>query len=166
MSGNRLFDDDSKKLFIPRCVISGGQTGVDRAALDVALAMGLEQSGWCPKGRGAEDGRIPDHYHMIEVDSFDYRVRTEENIRQSDATLILYEGTLSGGTALTRRLVRELNKPNLCERIHRPKIEHIQAWLAKVRPDVLNVAGPRESNYPGIMHRAMSVLLRVFGERG
>ena len=82
-------------------IISGGQTGVDRAALDVALIAGIDCGGWCPLGRKAEDGPLPLHYPLTETESDDYALRTEYNIRDSDGTLILARRPLTGGTALT-----------------------------------------------------------------
>lgn len=87
-------------------IISGGQTGVDRAALDAALQLGIPCGGWCPKGRKAKDGPIPDRYPLKETESGSYPVRTEMNVRDSDGTLILTWGRPTGGTALTVRLAR------------------------------------------------------------
>ena len=94
-------------------IISGGQTGVDRAALDVALAMGIDCGGWCPKGRRAEDGSIPSRYPLAETASPAYSQRTKRNVRDSDATLILARGQPRGGTLLTKRTAVELGKPCL-----------------------------------------------------
>jgi hypothetical protein len=155
----------SEPAFLPSCIVSGGQTGVDRAALDVAIAMGIGHGGWCPAGRLSEDGSVPSRYDLRETDSGDYPVRTEQNVIDSDATLILYEGRLKGGTLLTRRICTRLDKPHLVVRIdhHEPLIA--RRWLAGQRPQTLNVAGPRESTCPGISHRAMDFLLQVFEER-
>ena len=92
-------------------VVSGGQTGVDRAALDAAIAVGLEHGGWCPRGRLAEDGVIPSEYQLRETWSADYPVRTEQNVRDSDGTLILGHGPLQGGTDLTWRMAKRHAKP-------------------------------------------------------
>ena len=94
-------------------IVSGGQTGVDRAALDVALALGLAVGGWCPKGRRAEDGRIPDRYPLVETPERNYQVRTRRNSEDSDGTLILNLGELDDGTALTARHARQIGKPCL-----------------------------------------------------
>ncbi|MFQ5587063.1 MAG: putative molybdenum carrier protein, partial [Thermodesulfobacteriota bacterium] len=92
-------------------IVSGGQTGVDRAALDVALELGIRCGGWCPKGRLAEDGVIDSRYHLDETGSKSYSQRTEWNVRDSDGTLILTVEEPTGGTALTIRAAEELGKP-------------------------------------------------------
>lgn len=150
--------------FVPSCIVSGGQTGVDRAALDVAIAIGTGHGGWCPAGRLSEDGSVPSRYDLRETDSSDYPVRTEQNVIDSDATLILYEGRLKGGTLLTRRICSRLDKPHLAVRIDRQDPVVAREWLAGQRPETLNVAGPRESTCPGIFHRSMDFLLRIFAE--
>src|SRR5437660_8982603 len=94
-------------------LISGGQTGVDRAALDVAIELGLPCGGWCPKGRRAEDGRIPGRYPLKETPSWVYPQRTEWNIRDSDGTLVLTLSRATGGTALTIHLAKSMRKPVL-----------------------------------------------------
>ena len=91
--------------------MSGGQTGVDRAALDIALEGGIDCGGWCPRGRRAEDGVIPLCYPLTECESKQYRVRTERNVLDSDATLIIKHGRLIGGSALTAQLANNINDP-------------------------------------------------------
>lgn len=81
----------------PLLIRSGGQTGVDRAALDWAIAHDIAHCGWCPKGRTANDGPLPAHYELQETDSSGYSKRTRLNVRDADATLIIYQGTLEGG---------------------------------------------------------------------
>jgi predicted Rossmann fold nucleotide-binding protein DprA/Smf involved in DNA uptake len=93
-----------------RQVVSGGQTGVDRAALDAALEAGIPCGGWCPKGRIAEDGRLPSRYPLRETPSDSYAQRTEWNVRDSDGTLILTRGALDGGTALTEKCASKLGR--------------------------------------------------------
>lgn len=145
-------------------IVSGGQTGVDRAALDVALALGIHCGGWCPKGRRAEDGVIPAHYPLTETTSKDYRIRTKRNVRDSDGTLILMRGSVSGGTALTRRLAQQMDKPCfVVDLSQRPRSDDVLAWLASNNIHVLNIAGPRESNQPDICHQAKKFLRRIFG---
>ena len=136
-------------------IISGGQSGVDRAALDVALRRGIPCGGWCPKGRRAEDGPISDDYPLMESDARDYSVRTQKNIEESDGTLILTSGPLTGGTALTRKLARQKAKPNFVVDIRKAEdFGAVEQWLHANRIRTLNVAGPRESQQPGI-HEAI-----------
>ncbi len=148
--------------FVPDCIVSGGQTGVDRAALDVAIALGIGHGGWCPAGRLSEDGTVPSRYELRETDSSDYPVRTEQNVIDSDATLILYESRLKGGTLLTRRICQRLGRPYIVVRIDRDEPAVARHWLAQQRPKTLNVAGPRESTAPGVFFRAMDFLLKAF----
>jgi len=140
-------------------IISGGQTGVDRAALNVGLALGLAVGGWCPKGRRAEDGVIPDRYPLLETPEHDYDTRTCRNVEDSDGTLILNLGTLDGGTALTVKLARQMGKPCLMVALE-DGIEPIafQEWLDAHPIAVLNVAGPRESKRPGVYAAACRLL--------
>lgn len=144
-------------------ILSGGQTGVDRAALDVALALGLAVGGWCPKDRRAEDGRIPDRYPLTETAEMDYETRTRRNIEDSDGTLILNRGTLEGGTALTADLARQIGKPCLIVALE-AGIEPaaFQTWLTENAIRVLNVAGPRESKRPGVYDAACGCLESLF----
>ncbi len=145
-----------------RRVISGGQTGVDRAALDVALELGIPCGGWCPRGRLAEDGRIADRYPLDETPTPDYVQRTEWNVRDADATLVLHRGRLRGGTALTVALARRRGRPCLTvDLAAAADVEAIRAWLIEQRVSVLNVAGPRESQAPGIGAQARSLLREV-----
>jgi hypothetical protein len=145
-------------------IISGGQTGVDRAALDVAIELGIPHGGWCPKGRLAEDGPIPDRYQLSETESADYPARTERNVADSDATLILYRGRIAGGTDLTLRLAKQLRRPWLAVDLDgNPDPAEVSAWLKRENIEILNVAGPRESQSPGIGQFAKEFLLNVFG---
>lgn len=143
-------------------ILSGGQTGVDRAALVVALELGLSCGGWCPKERKAEDGTIPAKYQLEETPSADYRQRTEWNVRDSDGTLILTVGPVSGGTALTAEFAKKHDRPCLViDLATEPAIETIRQWIEQNRIRILNVAGPRESRQPGIYDRAAAVLRRL-----
>ncbi len=152
----------STKLFLPSRIVSGGQTGVDRAALEIAIAHGIPHGGWCPKGRLSEDGSIPSRYELTEMANADYPARTEQNVIDSDATLILYEGKLKGGTLLTRRFASQWNKPHLCLNMQTEPADSARRWLFQQQPEVLNVAGPRESSHPQIQSRAFDFLLDVF----
>lgn len=144
-------------------VISGGQTGVDRAALDAAIDSGLQVSGWCPAGRRSADGTIPRRYPLIETESPEYAQRTRLNLRDTDATLILHRDGLHGGTLLTRNIATELNIPVfLAEADRQPEIPAIVAWLKQHRVYRLNIAGPREQTAPGIYEGAYGLLYRLF----
>lgn len=143
-------------------VVSGGQTGVDRAALDVALALGLSCGGWCPKGRLAEDGPLPRRYPLRETPSDDYEQRTEWNVRDSEGTLIITRGAPAGGTAYTIEMARRWNRPyhvSDLDRHARPSAARAWAWRRRIR--VLNVAGPRASKCPGIAEDAAAFLRTV-----
>jgi hypothetical protein len=140
-------------------IISGGQSGVDRAALDVALERGLPCGGSCPRGRWAEDGVIDERYPLAETDSEDPSARTRCNVHDADATLIIVIGVADGGTALTRELARELEKPCLLVDPRRDNAASIaRDWLERENIGVLNVAGPRESEWPGIYRHARRFL--------
>jgi len=141
-------------------IISGGQTGADRAALDVALELGIPCGGWCPKGRRAEDGKIPDRYPLQEASSSEYPVRTRLNVEDSDGTLILSWGSPLGGTALTIKLAKRLKKPYLLVDLSQEKdFQKTWQWVRENQIRVLNVAGPRQGEAPGI-HGRVSTFLR------
>jgi len=134
--------------------ISGGQTGVDRATLDFALEHSIPCAGWCPKGRLAEDGKIPQKYPLKETITSDYPERTEKNILDSDGTLVLnMEGIMDQGTLYTIELSRIHKKPcliiDIC-RDQKRQVSEIRVWLEKEKITTLNIAGARESNSPGI----------------
>lgn len=133
-------------------IVSGGQTGVDRAALDAALAAGAACGGWCPRGRRAEDGTIPPDYPLAETDSGDYRARTHANVALADATLVVTFGEPTGGTALTLEFCRELGRPWLMLDAERMPVAEAAARAAAFvhahGVTTLNVAGPRASGEP------------------
>ena len=144
-------------------VRSGGQTGVDRAGLDAAMAWGLKTGGWCPRGRLAEDGVIPQRYRLRETPLSDYAQRTGWNVRDSEATLILHRGALTGGTELTRRLAESMGRPCRCvDLATAPDPRESAAWIRQRAPSKLNIAGPRESQHPGIGLQARRFLELVF----
>lgn len=148
-----------------RKIISGGQTGADRAALDVAVEQGLEIGGWIPKGRLAEDGPISDHYAGLrETNSADPSVRTSLNVRDSDATLIVSHGPLRGGSLFTLQEAQRQGRPVLhADLTAIPRAVAatlVSAWLRRVDPATLNIAGPRASADLSI-YRSVSELLRA-----
>ena len=161
-------------------IISGGQTGVDRAALDVALKYKIECGGWCPKGRIAEDGIIPKHYPLKETPSPEYTVRTEWNVRDCDGTLILNVGELNGGTAFTVECAKKYKKHCLVvdlaphhvgcgvsKKYGKDIVSFgnkliVQGWIFVNDIRILNIAGPRESKSPGIYETAKRFLEEVF----
>ncbi|MEM7476922.1 MAG: putative molybdenum carrier protein [Planctomycetota bacterium] len=143
-------------------IVSGGQTGVDRAALDVALELGIPHGGWCPKGRLSEDGQVPAKYNLQEMRSSDYAQRTRQNVIDSDGTLILYRERLSGGTLLTHRIAKDLGKPLMRVRLDRKKeLQPTVDWILSESIQVLNVAGPRGSAYPDLETETSRWLLHL-----
>ncbi len=148
--------DDNPKL---SKIVSGAQTGVDRAALDVALALGYPCGGWVPKGRRAEDGRVPSSYPLRETGGSGYPERTLLNVRDSDATLILTRGEPTRGTALTLEYALNLDRLNrVVDLLGATTPEQVKEWLVEEEVVVLNVAGPRESSSPGIYDQATDFL--------
>lgn len=143
-------------------IVSGGQTGVDRAALDVAIELGIAHGGWCPKGRLAEDGPIDITYQLQETDSADYAIRTEKNVIDSDGTLIIYRDELKRGTLLTNRLAKQHNRPLCRVRVGQVNLDRIVRWLHENAIRTLNVAGPRSSSDPTIAKATRDLLKKVF----
>ena len=143
-------------------IVSGGQTGADRAALDFAIEHGFDHGGWCPQGRPAENGLIPKKYLLQELPGGGYRQRTKQNVIDSDGTLILNYGELDGGSLETLRFAEKLNKPYLVVQlengISEKKTDAVRNWLQKTPINVLNIAGPRESKRPGIYRLAYELL--------
>ncbi|MDE0513304.1 MAG: putative molybdenum carrier protein [Gammaproteobacteria bacterium] len=145
-------------------IVSGGQTGVDRAALDCAIALDIPHGGWCPAGRAAEDGIIPGRYHLVETDSPEYVDRTRKNVEDSDGTLILNRNQLEGGTAATLGFARSCGKPVLVVDLDSPlALDEIRNWLLANKIKQCNVAGPRESKIPGIYRQAYRYLMELLG---
>ena len=147
-------------------IVSGAQTGVDRAALDVAIFLNIPHGGWCPRGRRAEDGAIPAVYQLKETTERNYAVRTEKNVVDSDGTLILFLKQISGGTELTEKLTKKHRRPLLCvdlgqsslgESVYREVVD----WIADNNIGVMNVAGPRESSSPGIAKKVEAFLVNA-----
>jgi hypothetical protein len=133
-------------------IISGGQTGVDRAALDVGLKHGIDCGGWCPAGRLDEFGRIPDRYPVRELGAGGFTKRTMQNVKDSDGTVVIYPGKLLGGTEQTVRFYVELKRPH--QLIDGSTISTEDAakliadFVRKNKIGILNVAGPRQSEWP------------------
>lgn len=147
-------------------IISGGQTGVDRAALDVALRHGIECGGWCPAGRLDEFGKIPSHYPVQELQG-GFTERTLQNVKDSDGTVVIYPAELRGGTEQTVRFCVDLKRPH--KLIDASKISAEDAakligdFVRENKIGILNVAGPRQSEWPegyDYAARVMSVFLQ------
>lgn len=152
----------------PRRIISGAQTGVDRAALDVALELGIPCGGWVPKGRLDEDGRIPDRYPGLnETETSEWDQRTEANVRDSDGTLVLSRGPLTGGSKFTADVAARLERPclvlDLVKLTRGEAVRAAREWIDAERIAVLNVAGPRRSKDPGLYELASGVLRELLG---
>ena len=145
-------------------IISGGQTGADRAALDVALELDMDYGGSIPKGRIAEDGPIDlERYpRLFELKEGSYLARTKKNVEDADATLAFTHGALTGGTERTLEFAKEYKKPYLHVNLKDVSVEgavhEITEWLNIIKPKVLDVAGPRESGAPGIYAKVYKVL--------
>jgi hypothetical protein len=148
-------------------IVSGGQTGVDRAALDAALACGMPIGGWCPAGRRAEDGAVPTRYPLRETPSRKYPQRTAWNVRDSDATLILTLRELDSGSKLTAEVAHRLGKPCVVASLnaHPDTIRLAELFPSTLDEVVLNIAGPRESRCPGIYARAFGFLVTLLRTR-
>lgn len=147
-------------------IVSGGQTGTDRAALDFALENGIETGGYIPKNRRAEDGRISENYpNLLETETEDYAERTRLNVINSDATLILSHVKLAGGSLLTRKLAEDYEKPFLHVDFSvlgmEKAAEKARNWLASINCKTLNVAGPRASEDAAIYEKTKQLLTEL-----
>ena len=145
-------------------IVSGGQTGVDTAALDAAIALGIPHGGWCPKGRLREGGTIPLKYNLQETVSGDYSERTKCNIRDSDGTLIFLprDKKISDGTLLTIEEAKKINKPYLIiEHFEEDQLTRIKSWLEINAIKTLNIAGPRESQSVGVYKQCFDFLQKA-----
>ena len=152
-------------------IISGAQTGADRAALDFAIKYDIPHGGWVPKGRISEDGTVPKKYKVKEHKSDKYPPRTAANIHDSDGTIIFFKTSMGRGCALTSKLCKNMNKPcltiNIAEatllksgKAHSTMVEIISNWIECIEPKILNIAGGRESKTPG-MHDIVFKLLEA-----
>lgn len=150
-------------------IISGGQTGADRAALDAAIEVPVPIGGSCPAGRKAEDGEIPDYYGLEEI-SGGYRQRTRKNVEDSDGTAIFYNAFLSGGTELTLKFCIRLNKPYKLIDISLIDSEKAATALVefanKLQVETLNVAGPRASSHPGMYDYVKQTIFKTLTVSG
>jgi Circularly permutated YpsA SLOG family len=157
---------DPSKMTIMK-IVSGGQTGVDRGALDAALTAEFPCGGWCPEGRQSEDGRIPDKYPLLVLAGSSYRQRTLKNVQDSDGTLILFTASLTGGTKLTRDFCLRERKPFLLVDAARVSVTDATAGVATFIMEknirVLNVAGPRASGWERGHTFAFDVIAGVMG---
>lgn len=148
-------------------IISGGQTGADRGALDAAIYAGFPHGGTCPYHREAEDGQIPDTYNLTEHPSRDYDPRTKQNVSDSDATLVFTWGDPEGGTLKTIECCHEHHKHkieiDLKVQEREEAVRMIVSWLEQLALEdiVLNIAGPRESNAPGIQELVAVIMADV-----
>ena len=151
-------------------IVSGGQTGADRGALEAAIALGIPHGGWCPKGRQAEDGPIPPRYQLTETPTEDHRARTRLNVEESDGTVILARGPLDEGSLYTVEHAERIGKPllhvDLAEHGDRfgPASAELKSWILETHVERLNVAGPRESRSPGIEGEVRDFLVRALKE--
>lgn len=146
-------------------IISGGQTGVDQAALDAAIACGVAYGGWLPAGRLTEEGPLPLRYALKELSGSSYPERTRKNVVTADATLIISRGKLSGGSALTATIAAKLEKPylhlDLAIQEQAAAVASVKSWLQNCEPGVLNVAGPRASSDRKIYQDAYEIIEKL-----
>lgn len=158
---------------LPLKIVSGGQTGADRAGLDFAIEQSVEHGGWCPAGRRSEDGPIDSRYNLKETPNYGYEQRTEWNVRDSDATILFNRGSsLSAGTALTLRFCQRMERPFTIVRVpvgsDDAAIEHaaceVAEMLVRHGPTTLNIAGNRERTTPGITQFVRSVLASAWAK--
>jgi len=168
-------------------IVTGGQTGVDQAALEAAMSLGLDYGGWCPEGRAAENGEIPKEYVKLKVipkecyqeDKEDKQhlasraARTKKNIEDSDATLIIVPqypipDAIKDGTKLTIDYPEEQKKPFMIFDLSKQTAKDIATWINKVEKETgkaietLNIGGPSESNWPGINKQSLTLLKETF----
>lgn len=146
-------------------IISGGQTGTDRAALDAAMYYGVDTGGWCPQGRLAEDGSIPEHYPLRELPGGGYRERTRQNVIDSDASVIIYFGSPAGGTEQTITCCNDTDQPYLLIDAEQLSVEvaaeKIRTFIIGNSPEVMNIAGPRNSEHHDAYTYTKNVIMTV-----
>jgi hypothetical protein len=145
-------------------IISGGQSGVDRAALDFALENGIHCEGWCPLGRLAEDGIISNKYPLKQTATSKYEDRTRLNIEDSDGILILYKNEIDEGTLLVHKIAQEINKHVLTIKLPVDKLfneEYLSGWITHNHISKLNIVGPRESSSNGVYKATYNFLKKL-----
>lgn len=146
-------------------IISGGQTGADQGALDAAIELDISHGGWIPKGRKTEAGPFSPKYHLQEMPTASYQARTERNVVDSDGTLILSHGPLTGGSALTEEMAKKHTKPflhiDLTETSRLGAAQRIASWISQMDIQVLNVAGPRASEDSDIYQATKEIMRAV-----
>ena len=151
-------------------IVSGGQTGADRGGLDAAIELDVPHGGWIPKGRKTEDGGLPEKYHLKEMSTGSYEARTEQNVIESDGTLIVSHGKLNGGSAKTRRFAKKHKRPwvhvDLDKTSFFKAAMDVRDWVAENHIKVLNVAGPRGSKDPRIYEAAKKLLTLIIQWKG
>jgi len=151
-------------------IISGGQTGADRAALDVAIKLGISHGGWIPRGRLTENGVLDAKYQLKEMETSNYNKRTEQNVIDSDGTIIISHGKLSGGSDYTREMLLRHGRPWLHIDLNKTTFlqaeRYIRSWLAEHKIEVLNVAGPRESKDTTIYQDVIDILESALCQAG
>lgn len=150
-------------------IVSGGQTGADRAGLDWAIFYDIPHGGWCPKGRKSEDGVIPVHYDLVESPSSSYLQSTEMNVRDSDATAIFtIAAKLSGGSKRTAEFVKKLGKPWIHihhQGTYEKQSDRLAQFVNEHGVKILNVAGSRGSKEPQVHSFVKRVLEETFYPR-
>ena len=146
-------------------IVSGGQTGADRAALDFAIEHGYTHGGWAPSGRKAEDGTVPLKYQLTALADGGYRQHTRSNVEDSDGTLIVNSGELNGGTFVTQTFAEQMGKPYFVAQLdagnQADAVAKLLVWLRQHAIQKLNVAGPRESKRPSIYRLTIEFLQAV-----
>jgi hypothetical protein len=151
-----------QRLTVIEKIVSGGQTGADRAGLDAAIELDIPHGGWIPKERKTEDGGLPEKYQLKEMPTGSYAARTEQNVIDSDGTLIVFHGKLNGGSAMTRQLAKKNKRPWMHVDLDKTNLfkaaMDVRLWVMENRIKVLNVAGPRGSKDPEIYEATKKLL--------
>ena len=149
-------------------MVTGGQTGVDRAMLDFCLDHGISCGGWCPQNRKAEDGTIDLKYPVKELPKASYRKRTAANVKESDATVIIYHNEMDGGTLKSFEFAQKEKRPFLL--LDMSVMDPFQAsgklqkFIQRYHPEILNFSGPRHSEWPEGYGNCYAILQQTFGQ--